>query len=118
RNMSAQGTASPFAWALNAQICPRGCLTLPCCQSVRQHRKLRLLAYPAMSVLRPLAHGGTASVTSISGSGPWTIIVTAFINSGAGNGSDVSYGGGGTPVTAPSTGAYTLPTSSHHGSGG
>jgi len=71
-----------------------------------------------MSVLRPLAHGGTASVTSISGSGPWTITVTAFGNSGAGNGFDLSYGGGGTQVTAPSTGAYTFTTSSHNGSGG
>ncbi len=65
-----------------------------------------------------LVGGTSAGPPSVTGAGPWTITVPITLNSGSANGFDLTYAGGGTKVTAPSTGDYTFTTSSHEQSGG
>ncbi|MDE3090186.1 MAG: hypothetical protein KGJ80_12455, partial [Chloroflexota bacterium] len=63
--------------------------------------------------------GAVVSGTSVTGTGPWTVTVTFQTGSSSGVGFDLTYGGGGNAVTAPTTaGTYTFATSSKGGSGG
>src|SRR5882762_8045691 len=57
--------------------------------------------------------------TTVTGTGPWTITqVFTLSTAGAANGFDLTYAGGGTKVTAPSTaGFYAFDTSTRLGSG-
>jgi MBG domain (YGX type) len=62
---------------------------------------------------------GPVSIASITGTGPWTITVNFTANAGTGNGFNLVYGSGGSPVTAPGTqGAYTFITSTCQNGGG
>src|SRR5438874_686130 len=69
----------------------------------------------------PVAAGNTVGTITVTGSGPWTVTVPFTANAGAGNGFNLTYGGGTsvTKVTAPSTtGAYTFTTSTQLTGGG
>ena len=51
----------------------------------------------------------TASILSVTGSGPWTVTVNFTAVKGSGNGFNVGYAGGGTQIVAPATtGTYAF----------
>ena len=60
--------------------------------------------------------GGTASLGTITGTGPWTIPINMTLNAN-GQGFTVTYAGGGTKVTAPAAGSYTFTTQTKQNGG-
>jgi len=66
---------------------------------------------PGYVSIAAIAGVATATNSSVTGTGPWTVLVNFTANQGPANGFDLAYAGGGTAVTAPTNvGTYTFAT--------
>lgn len=78
---------------------------------------------PGFISVSPVGSGSTASfptlpTPTITGTGPWTVLINFTCSAGTTNGFNLSYGGGGTKITSPAAGSHTYTTQTKNGSTG